>query len=252
MSVILPDNWNLRIHGGTDKTGALVFADLRQPRFELRWQTPRAFPRKTTLTLLQKKLAALHKTIPARAVKLLDADSARITQPDRATVLLAANNRLYELHWPTAPQSVNEITDDFRRTVPLLEGKPDHFWSLYGAQGWLPANARLKKTSILPGATTLTFRDNPSQFTLGSVSLADRLLKIHSLRDWAAAAIPLIARHPTGTWEEAPDRATFTANTRRHLRRFTHRLTLQHDLPNNRICWQHHFTPQPVKMSSHY
>lgn len=241
--IALPENWNLRLHGGTENAGALVFADLRTPRFELRWQRPRALSRKPPAAMLEEKCARLQKSQPAAIVRKIKPDVIEITQPSGRTVLAAADDRLYELHWPGENSPGNQMTGYFLAAQSLLAGKPERFWSLYGAQGWLPAHANLQKATLLPGRTTLAFRAGPSRFTLGSVSLADRLLKSQTLAVWAAGAIPLLSRHAAGMWQEGPEHATFIAPTRRRFQQFTHRLTLQHDQTHNRICWQHYFGP---------
>jgi hypothetical protein len=219
-SLILPNDWNLQLHDGNDKKGALVFSDLRCPRVELRWQSPRE-PEAVARKTLQRKTPPLH------------------------TTLLPLSDRLYELHFPAAtpPEIVNTLTNDFRQTLPTLANHPQTLWQLYGLSAWLPRSAKLQSASLLPGQTTLTFKDyrggRAQTLTLASYSLADRLLHQKTLKQWAQQSLPDLTRHPDAHWHESPTQTTLTLQTRRLLRKTTHHLTLTHDQETNRLTYTH-------------
>jgi hypothetical protein len=181
-------------------------------------------------------------------VQELPPTAVRITQVDGILLLASRGKRRYELHWPgPADDSREQITDiitrDFLDHLAANDGRPEYFWSIYGAAGWIPKGARLRKASLLPGATTLSFQDKSGTIVLGAFSMADRLLGASLLREWAGRTIALIGQNPGGRWEESVDQATFSADCRRVFRHFRHILIFRHDRAANRIVWSHHFGP---------
>jgi hypothetical protein len=250
IALILPEAWNLRLHEGDARAGALVFADLRQHRMEVRWKSSTRFGwrYRKPHALLDRTLERLHKRHTALDVSHLSPDVVRIALPEGTLLLAADRRRLYELHWPEASSAsgsvVNTITDDFLTSLPVIAGRAERYWSVYGAAGWIESGLQLKKASLLPGATRLEFAGHGRAATLGAFSMADRLLKNGTpLRIWAASQIPVIARYPAGTWQESPNAATFTAAARRRFRPMTHAVNLHHDTARNLIRWTHRFGP---------
>ena len=251
LSLVVPDQWNLQLHDGDRRSGAIVFADLRRTRLEVRWQTPRKIPLLVPPAperYLARTLRRLCKNHPQADVQKLSSTAASITGAQGILLLASTARRRYELHWPRAADESQEpladfITHDFLHHLAANDGRREYFWSVYGAAGWVPAAARLRKASLLPGATTLSFKHKNGTTALGAFSMADRLLANRPLRDWATTAIALIADHPQGHWHEADDQATFTADTRHLWRAFRDTLVFRHDRAANRIAWSHHFAP---------
>ena len=135
------------------------------------------------------------------------------------------------------------VTTDFLQSMDALADCPGSLWSVYGVHGWLPKTARLRRCSLLPGASQLIFRVPGGQTTLGAYSLADRLLANRSLKAWARATIPFLKTDPAGCWEETSNRVSFRQETRvwrPFPRKCSHVLTVQHDPAANRIHWTHH------------
>jgi hypothetical protein len=245
-TLLVPEDWNLHLHDGDWRGGAILFADLRSTRLEVRWQGATE-PRK----VVAKTVRGIRRNHPESQVEEISTSAVRITQSNGILLLAAGGTRRYELHWPAtaddAPQSgMGVTTQDFLDGLSANEGRASpgaYFWSIYGASGWVPAAARLRKASLLPGATTLSFKNKSGTVALGAFSMADRLLAGRSLREWATTAIALIREHSGGHWNEADDQATFTAPTRRWWRNFRHMLVFRHDRVANRIVWSHHFQP---------
>jgi hypothetical protein len=228
--VTLPNAWNLHAYRGDTSRGLLIFADLRQPTLELRWQPAR-------------------KNTPPPSDDLT---------PTPTGLALRANDppdapapRSYELHFPrnaADPIAMRHLSRLFRQHLPLLAASPTWYWSLYGAAGWLPKTARLTAASLLPGAVRLTFRHKrllPELTILGSFSRADQLREDLPLKQLALSLLPELRPLKNQHWTEAESTATLTATPRFSLPLFprTHTFTLTHDHDNNRLPWTHRTAP---------
>jgi hypothetical protein len=157
---------------------------------------------------------------------------------DGSLVLAADSRRLYERHFPRPSDHAPAITRDFLATTKTLDHAPLWLWAAFGLTEWLPRTARLRHASLQAGACRLSFRlpdSGGGEVTLGTCALADRLLARQTLPTWAQDCLPGVRQNPGGTWSQAQDSATYTAQTRRRR----HELTLSHDRVHNQIHWTH-------------
>ena len=95
------------------------------------------------------------------------------------------------------------------QVMELLFHSPRNLWSVYGVYDWLPRTARLRHCTLLPGKSELIFAVPGGRSTVGSYSLADRLLANRSLKAWAIATIPFLRGNREGRWEKAVNHASF-------------------------------------------
>ena len=288
LALLLPEDWNLHFHRGDRRVGALVFVDLVAPRLELRWQTPHRlwpldwFQKSRTTTepcgsaagptdpqsklkdsypkndfspspaaarKLSRTLSRLKKRTGTQVTSL--AGWTQLQHDDTLTLLRVHGHLVIELHWPRNPQHIETIATDFAACALLAANTTDRYWNVYGAAGLVSANLSLADISMLPGATRLEFgtRWQRQHLTLGSFSLADRLLRPSSpaeepltLSQWAKKNVPFLQKHPNAQWTEIPTETLCTLTTRRLLRRQRHTLTFRLDWPTNRITWSHQVT----------
>lgn len=242
MPLLLPTSWNLQAHRGDAFTGALFFVDLRSPRLEMRWHTPGClgFFRRDANRLFRTQVAALRKRPGARLTE--HAGYTRITTGESSSVLLVAQGRLLELHWPAQPEHLETIVLDLLKTAQRLAIEHERFWCVYGAVGWVPPRMTPKKFALLPGSTRLDFSRFHHRVTLGSFAMADRLLADTTLEKWATLHVDLLKRN-SGQWKCDDHEARCTVYSRpwyAPLREREGRFCFLHDHAANRITWSYH------------
>jgi hypothetical protein len=181
-------------------------------------------------------------------------NAAWFSRGGRDGLLLADARRLYELFFPAATEGgqAAAVAEHFLAATPANAAGAEWRWSVYGAEGAVPAWARLKKASLLPGETRLAFGGwlPGGGVTLGAYSLAaQRLADVppgpagaaggEALRAWATRHHPVVRRFPGGRWEEGlAGELSYVVLSRGRWRRGM-RLTLRHDPGSNRIHWTH-------------
>lgn len=247
IALALPDSWNLAFHAGDARKGMLRFADLRAVRLELRWKSP---PRLARLLRRPPEQALAHTITslrPKENVETLPSGGFRVARENGRLILAADQRRLYELSF-FSPAALEEeaVIQDFLTTTPPLAETALWPWSVYGAQGPVPARARLIKTSLLPGESRLLFRHRGHRIELAARSLADRLLAIpgpagqSALRAWATT-LPFIRDHAAGHWQENGQHVQYRVHELRFLRKpREHDFKFAHDPLTNQIRWTHH------------
>jgi hypothetical protein len=281
----LPQEWNLARHEGDARRGALVFSDLHGACFTLRWHAARrrppwrtSSPERDLAKTLQRlrNRAEIEPLAGGRAFRVLSAlprlsPSSQKSGVGRTLTLLADSHRVYEIELhERGAEAYGQLLEALLRELAaptVLE--PTHsttqrentrwFWSVFGAQGWVPAWSRLRRASFLPGETALEFSSSHgARDRLESRSLADRLLSGRPLRAWANRSISLVfggtARNfgksavtpDTLHWVEHDPRqlsCTWRSPRRWRLSALTHEIVITHDPEANRIHWTHHCEP---------
>jgi hypothetical protein len=247
LALVLPESLNLTYHTGNAAKGALLFSDLSATRFEMRWRTPRALRlfRVQPRVALHHLIARLQRRHQVTAFAH-DPPAFRMARGDCTHLLTADSRRIFELSWPApvpGADNMDFISADFLQNVQVLDMSPHWLWEVYGAQGWLPRGARLRRCILLPGRTEMSFHYRGGQATLGNCSLANRLLAGRSLKTWAGSALPILRKNHGGNWKEAENEACFSCQNQRlfplpHIENC--RVTVSHDHLANRIRWTHH------------
>ena len=238
-SLEVPVEWNLSVaHGDTDR-GTIAFADLRAEQLEVRWQSGR--PRGLARRLSQ--LVAKMRRLKAAVTAVAGRESAwKIDHGNRWIVLLHIAQRLYEISGPGSGPAA-EILASFTDA----QNAELYRWRVYGIDAAAPAKWKLKKISLLPGASHLEFQRrglSRSRLRVGSWSMADRLLAGGSLKAWATAKLPLVSRHPGGRWESRGEGIVFGVAAGRWPGSTAQSLALWRNHENNCIVWMHTNMPQ--------
>jgi hypothetical protein len=229
-------------------TGMIGCADLRKTRVEVRWRTHASGERASRA--LASHVARL-KRAGAIIIQLEDALGI-VGGKDRGTtaweVLAVIGRRVYELHLPDGQTSAGRsLVEWFVRA----NGKSGHatgerFWSLYGAQGWAPWEAVVRRMSLHPGKVELVLSFKGGRLTLGCNGLADHLLGETpggqpTLAAWARATGAGRIGAAIGQWTQVSQQEIAFSGTlsQRFCRRVRHTFRVRHDPQANRIAWQH-------------
>ncbi len=239
-SLEVPVEWNLSVaHGDTD-SGTIALTDLHMGQLEVRWRSGRPRSLARQLRRLVGKMRRLKATVSAVAGR----ESAwKIDDGRRWIILMHISRRLYEISGPGGAPAEAEIPDSFTDT----QNAELYRWRVYGIDAAVPAQWKLKKISLLPGASRLEFQPrwfSPPGLRAGSWSMADRLLEGDSLETWATAKLPLVARHPSGRWESLGKGVIFRVAAGRWRERKAQALALWQNRENNCIVWLHTSLPQ--------
>jgi hypothetical protein len=236
LHLLLPADCNLSAFGGTAARGWCAVSDLRAVRFAARWHKPRW---RTAAQQFQRLAAALRRKAAGGCVQhaqhVLHADLAS----GERLLLAHDDSRNYELHWPRKPDDGETTLAHFVmhlenqnscRTAPWL-------WQAFGIRGHAPAFARLLRASLLPGAPHITLTAGTGAFVMGAFSLADRVLRGTSLKDFAQARLRLGSL--PGRWSDDDSGLTFQGTARRRIfaRAASFRFVIEHHETANRIRW---------------
>jgi hypothetical protein len=217
--------------------GVIVLADLHGPRLEVRWRTcagEEMSGRALRRTL--RKLARAGNT-PREAHGFH-----QLAAPGRTAFLTAIGDRLYELHLPgEAPVDAPDILLWFLRTNRHLTQTPaERFWSLYGAQGWTPREAVVRKFLLQPGRVEVALAWRGGRKSLGAFGLADHLIDKAGGNFLQWAKTQPWTRGVAGQWEEEAGVVRFQGlEYRQFCRRLRHELIARLDGEANRIAWEH-------------
>lgn len=225
-------------------TGMIGCADLRQTRVEVRWRTHGSAER--AAGALASHIARLKR---AGALTAPFGDAVGITGgKDRGSAweaLVVLGRRVYELHLPDGQTPEGRSLVEWFVRANRTSGRPgERFWSLYGARGWAPGDAVVRRMSLHPGQVELVLSFKGGRVTLGCSGLADHLLgdKRHpTLAAWARATGAARMGAAIGHWIEAgPQEIAFSGlRSQRFCRRVRHTFRACHEAPANRIVWQH-------------
>ncbi|MEI8195401.1 MAG: hypothetical protein WCI73_05780, partial [Phycisphaerae bacterium] len=264
-SLQIPDGlWNLTRYQGNAQLGLCALADLTRELVEIKWrQVP---PRRieTQATKLVERLRRRHEVSSATLRSSTGSAElrgwwvrlppARAASQTRILLLIQAPSRLYELTGHS-----RAILETAARGLRDHTAEPFWPWELYGLRGRVPRAMVLRQIILQPGRTQLDFLGRRSwrqvvpgrggeKISLGSWSLADRLLAGQPLRQWAQKAISLVRQHGPGTSgidpgpqdsENGEVQETFEFPQRSPLLRRPRRIILQltHDPAANIIHW---------------
>ncbi|HVX87103.1 MAG TPA: hypothetical protein VH253_20125 [Phycisphaerae bacterium] len=234
MLLCVPEGWNLHAYRGDRQAGMLVFADMREPRLEVRWRRARRGD-----AAMGEELRPIPGRHGGMAAHAHDA------------------RRAYELHFPrhaSDPLIMRRVVEEFRRAAAILDQRPvasrrpapsaPWYWCVYGAEGWVDSHARLLRASLLPGATRLDFRLpglRPRWARLGSFSRAEQLREDLSLKQFALSLMPELRTLTQQDWTDAGDQATLDARSWVWPVGRSHRLIFRHDRADNRIVYRHDY-----------
>lgn len=259
--------WNLTRYQGNSRFGQIALADLAREQIELKWHQvkPRRF--EGQVAALVRHLGRQHGNVSSAPFRQnpsgatagemrgwwIQIPPGRVHPQLHAAVLIQA---------PPPARRVYELTGHSRGAVEtaarnLRDHTADPFWpwELYGLRGRVPRALRLQKILLQPGRTQLDFSDRRfyspgcrGKVSLGSWSLADRLLAGRPLPQWARDAIPLVRQNlktatEIPTLPPVPDtgavQETFRFPTRSGLLRRRRQTILQltHEPVSNVIRW---------------
>jgi hypothetical protein len=212
----LPAGWNPVKLEGDFARGQVLVADMKQPRFGMRWSTPAA-----------KKVDAFRWTNNAlrEEVGRLAADEARscgsenwieariYTEPsppgrDVWVAYSMSSGRLVQIVCPIDSQEGRCIDD---LVLSLADSKADAelAWSVFGLSCRTPPHFRLVSHKLNAGDLLLNFKHQKQQLSVRQIGIADLALKRQSLAQWLEGQ-----RRQQKRYQSEPETATLSLATK--------------------------------------